>query len=75
MHHFIIMISSPNHYLLRGGNLGSSSLYNAGSRGYYWSPTSDGSNNAYRLGVGSGDASMNYVLRYYGFSVRCVAAG
>ena len=64
------------YYLLRGGSLYGSSLYGAGSDGYYWSSTSDGSSGAYRLYFYSGsiDASVsNY--RYNGFSVRCVAAG
>ena len=69
------MISSPNHYLLRGGYLGNNSLRNAGSHGYYWSSTSDGANLAYLLGFGSDYANTSYISRYDGLSVRCVAAG
>ena len=70
------MISLPNHYLLRGGYLSYSSLYYAGSNGYYWSSTPNGSSSAYDLYFYSGyvDAGYNR-YRYYGHSVRCVAAG
>ena len=63
------------YYLLRGGFLHYSSLYNAGSYGFYWSSTPDGSNIAYYLNFYSGDVVTGNVNRYYGFSVRCVAAG
>lgn len=73
------------YYLLRGGNLYDSSLLNAGSQGDYWSSTPNGSSHAYYLRFYSGN-SVNpgniYIetddlnsRRYYGFSVRCVAAG
>lgn len=58
------------YYLLRGGSLYNSSLYDAGSDGNYWSSTPYGSSNAYDLFFFSGN-----VYRYYGQSVRCVAAG
>ena len=64
------------YYLLRGGVLDTSSLRNAGSYGYYWSSTPNGSSYAYILNFGSGyiyASGSNY--RYSGFSVRCVAAG
>ena len=63
-------------YLLRGGVLSFGSLFDAGSYGGYWSSTPDGYSGAYSL-----DFSSDYVriaiayVRYYGFSVRCVAAG
>ena len=70
-------MQSP-YYLLRGGYLNDSSLGSAGSYGYYWSSTPDGSGDAYLLYLGSRFGSgyvMTYDLyRYDGFSVRCVAA-
>ena len=63
------------YYLLRGGYLASSYLNDAGSAGYYWASTPYGSNRAYELYVYSGGAYMDDGLRYYGYSVRCVAAG
>ena len=64
------------YYLLRGGFLFNSSLYNAGSYGYYWSSTPDSSSDAYSLKFNSGTISAsNYGTRYIGLSVRCVAAG
>ena len=65
------------YYLLRGGCLFyGSSLHGAGSDGYYWSSTPDGSSDAYILSFGTliiQAGSGGY--RYSGFSVRCVAAG
>ena len=63
------------YYLLRGGRLGNSSLNNAGSWGYYWSSTPGGSSRAYALGFYSGYVNTGNDTRYYGYSVRCVAAG
>ena len=63
------------YYLLRGGVLDNSSLGIAGSRGYYWSSTPSGSSDAYRLYFRSGYIGTYGDTRYYGFSVRCVAAG
>ena len=65
-------MNAPYH-LLRGGGLTNSSLYSAGSNGRYWSSTPNGSSSAYGLSFGSGYVSTNYYLRYFGFSVRCVA--
>ena len=62
------------YYLLRGGNLSSSSLSGAGSYGYYWSSTPNGSSNAYLLNFYSGNVTTNDYYRYNGRSVRCVAA-
>ena len=63
------------YYLLRGGHIYSSLAY-AGSYGYYWSSTPSGSSNAYNLDFFSGYVLASYYdRRYYGFSVRCVAAG
>ena len=63
------------HYLLRGGDLNNSSLYYAGSYGRYWSSAPNGSSYAYYLSFNSGYVRTSYVSRYYGQSVRCVAAG
>ena len=62
-------------YLLRGGYLYSSSLGDAGSYGYYWSSAPNGSSLAYTLYFYSGTVYTDYDRRYYGLSVRCVAAG
>ena len=63
------------YYLLRGGDLGNSSLIGAGSGGSYWSSTPGGSSSAYYLLFYSGYVRTSYDYRYYGQSVRCVAAG
>ena len=63
------------YYLLRGGYLDGSSLYYAGSSGYYWSSTPYGSSFAYHLYFYSGNVLTDIDYRYYGQSVRCVAAG
>ena len=51
-----------------------SSLYGAGSSGYYWSSSlgTDGPLNAWYLGFSSGICGMGYDYRYYGLSVRAV---
>ena len=48
----------------------SSASYYAGSSGYYWSATENGSTNAWRLYFASGGAYVDYSLKSYGFSVR-----
>ena len=63
------------YYLLRGGYLHDRSLDDAGSGGYYWSSTPDGSSYVYFLFFFSGDIYTTYLYRQYGFPVRCVAAG
>ena len=63
------------YYLLRGGCLNYSSLSGAGSFGYYWSSTPNGSSYAYDLYFGSGYVNTISGYRIYGLSVRCVAAG
>ena len=68
------LMNAP-YYLLRGGYLTYSSLTDAGSYGYYWASTPDGSRYAYGLGVGSGGALVSSSFRYYGRPVRCVATG
>ena len=70
----MVDLNAP-YYLLRGGDLNNSSLYGAGSFGYYWSSTPNGSSGAYYLYLDSGSVSTYSYYRYYGFSVRCVAAG
>ena len=63
------------YYLLRGGYLSDSSLYGAGSYGIYWSSSPNGSSYASSLDFYSGNVGTYYGDRYYGYSVRCVAAG
>ena len=63
------------YYLLRGGRLGDSSLDDAGSLGAYWSSTPSGSSGAYYLYFISGSVYSYVGNRYYGRSVRCMAAG
>ena len=63
------------YYLLRGGWLRDSSLYDAGSAGNYWSSTPNGSNRAHYLYFTSGSIDTYNFYRYLGLSVRCVAAG
>ena len=63
------------YYLLRGGALLDSSLDGAGSYGIYWSSTPYGSSGACDLGFRSGVVDTSYDVRYFGLSVRCVAAG
>ena len=64
------------YYLLRGGVLGNSSLDATETIGFYWSSTPYGSSSAHYLGFDSDyiNAGFDY-NRYFGFSVRCVAAG
>ncbi len=79
------------YYLLCGGNLYNSSLDATESLGRYWSSTPDSSGSAYHLlffpdtsvgsegGVGGiidgGVDVYQDISRYYGLSVRCIAAG
>ena len=72
---YIIVTILLNHYLLRGGYVSNSSLYNVGSVGYYWSSTPYSSNNAYILLFSSNTITAVYTGRDLGYSVRCVAAG
>ena len=64
------------YYLLCGGYLYGSLLYEEGLYGYYWTSTPSGSGYAYSLGFYSGGITVNnYGYRNYGRPVRCVAAG
>ena len=67
-------MQSP-YYLLRDGWLNNNSLSLAGSNGFYWSSTPYGSSYAYGLRFNSGNVFMGSGDRYYGLSIRCVAAG
>ena len=66
-------------YLLRGGWLDGSLQQEAGSYGYYWSSIPLVPDYAYYLYFSSGTIDTfdpSFIgYRYYGFSVRCVAAG
>ncbi len=62
----------PNNRVLAGYRYCSSAaLSNVGSGGYYWSSSVTGSS-SYYLDFNSSSATMNYSIRAYGFSVRCV---
>ena len=71
---FLAGLNAP-YYLLRGGGLNRNSQYDAGASGSYWSSTPDGFSYAYYLFFYSDYMGTSYVYRYYGYSVRCVAAG
>ena len=62
---------------VRGGYVSPGDDLNpAGYEGDYWSSVGRNSSSAYRLGFTSGGVSpsLNYI-RYFGYSVRCVALG
>lgn len=61
-------------FLPAAGNrvYGGTSMYNAGTIGYYWGSTLNGSRACY-LGFSSSDCGLNDNNRTYGFSVRCIA--
>ncbi len=57
------------------GGVNSGSLDGAGSYGSYWSRRAGNASDAYRLYFNSSGVNpRNYNVRYYGYSVRCVAA-
>ena len=64
-------------FLPAAGYRGSSSLFLAGSYGYYWSSSlySGGPGSAWCFYFYSGDYNMDYGNRYYGLSVRAVRVG
>ena len=70
-------VTGPNGnsiFLPAAGYRDGSSLYSAGSNGYYWSSTPDesGSDSAYYLGFDGGGHGVNWSDRLYGRSVRPV---
>ena len=67
--------SDKSLFLPAAGNryYGSTSMYNVGSNGYYWSATPNGTTGAYSLDFGSTTATTYNGNRYYGFTVRCVS--
>ena len=67
--------TAPNQIFLpaAGWRYTTGSLGSAGTSGFYWSSTQDGSTNAWRLWFGSGSGGMGSWLRALGLSVRCVA--
>ena len=69
-------VTGPNGnsiFLPAAGFRNGSSLFCAGSYGYYWSYTPDGSlDRAYSLDFNSDGPVMDFLYRYYGFSVRPV---
>ena len=65
------LIAAP-FYGVYAGDYISSSFYNGGSRGYYWSSTADNASYAYYLYFDSLSADPSSYNKRYGFSVRCV---
>ena len=63
----------PTNFLY-SGDFGSSSAYNRGSNGYYWSSTASGASNSYYLYLKNAYVrpSTAYQNRYGGYSARCV---
>ena len=55
------------------GFYSSSSFFNGGSNGYYWSSTADDASLAYALAFYSSYANVNLNDKNNGYSVRCVA--
>ena len=57
-----------------GGRYDYGSYLNEGYNAYFWSSSENNYNNAYYmyLGYGDDDASLNYISKVDGFSVRCV---
>ena len=69
------MIRSAPYNFPYAGHVIDSALSNVGSVGRYWSRTAGSSTYAYHLFFGSSGVvpAVNYLYRYYGFSIRCVA--
>ena len=68
-----IMTTHPL-YFMRSGRLISTTLYDFGARGYYWSSTVNSSTNAYALSFVSGELSpADRGSRYVGRSLRCLS--
>ncbi|MDR2086990.1 MAG: fibrobacter succinogenes major paralogous domain-containing protein [Dysgonamonadaceae bacterium] len=67
-------VKSGIHGWLLGGYVLSSSTYNVGTSGNYWSSTPNGTDGAYNAYVylSSSFSSQFYANRYVGFSLRCV---
>ena len=70
------MVDAPM-YWLRGGDVYSTHLNDAGSSGYYWSSSVVSATYAYSLYFSTGTylypSNNNYYNRYDGFPVRCLA--
>ena len=68
--------SYPTNFLF-SGLFTTSSAFNRGGGGYYWSSTVYNSTNAYNLSLYSSEdvyPGTNYNVKYYGRTVRCLAA-
>ena len=70
-------LNQPVSLVFSGYMDGSGTLSNQGSNGDWWSSTSNGSSNAFNLGVYTNGYvnPRNSSDRSYGFSVRCLAPG
>ena len=66
--------SYPTNFLY-SGYFATSSAYNRGNGGIYWSSTAFDANNSYRLSLGSTGVNpgTDYCNKYYGLTARCVA--
>ena len=70
---YVVTGPNGNHIFLHAaGYCDGSSLYSAGSYGFYWSTRYNSSNSAYYLNFDSSYNDMSHDDRYYGFSVRLV---
>lgn len=68
----VVGTNSNKIFLPAAGYYYGTSLYDAGSDGYYWSTRYYSSDYAYYLGFNSSSKDMSISDRYYGFSVRPV---
>ena len=61
-------------FFVRGGDIGTRTLYYAGHDGFYWSSTVESNTNARYLRFDSGSSTtQRNDHRDYGFSLRCLA--
>ena len=67
-------IRSAPYNFVYGGSFNSGGWYDVGSYGNYWSSTQYSSTNGYTLRFYSSNLSTTYGSKYFGRSVRCVAA-
>ncbi|MBQ6355273.1 hypothetical protein IJJ18_02555 [Candidatus Saccharibacteria bacterium] len=69
------MMSSSGPAFVLSGSRGGGSTLDQGSYGYYWSSVAYNNNNAYNLSLYSSNVSPQSSNRkWYGFTVRCIAA-
>ena len=61
-------------FLPAAGQFNGNNVMNDGNKGYYWSSTPNGSDNAEYLNFNSDNANVSINNRNYGYSVRAVLA-